>query len=110
MILERLVSEINTEVLGDIRSEYFEKCLDILFEYGKTGRILVEYVRNTSSQAGPKTSDYFRTLGAYRSVFCRILTRIFDFWRSVIPFCIQVSLPVWKTGFFEVTLKYSEND
>ena len=41
----------------------------ILIEYGKKGRILMEYFRNTSSQTGPKTSDYFRTLGANRSVF-----------------------------------------
>ena len=49
--------------------EYLEKCLDTLIEYGKTGRILIEYFRNTSSQAGPKTSDSFRILGACRSVF-----------------------------------------
>ena len=65
-------------VLRDIRGYEFRisrKMLGcIVIEYGKKGLILMEYFRNTSSQAGPKTSDYFRTLGANRSVFSRILT------------------------------------
>ena len=65
-------------VLRDIRGYEFRisrKMLGcIVIEYEKKGLILMEYFRNTSSQAGPKTSDYFRTLGANRSVFSRILT------------------------------------
>ena len=82
---EPLVSGIDTQFLRDIRgyeSRILRRCLNIPIEYGKTGRTLIQYFRNTSSQAGPKTSDYFCIVGADRAMFPRILTQSFGFWRS----------------------------
>ena len=62
--------------------ENFESFTSIQFEYGKTGRIQIEYSRCISSQPESNTSEHCSIRGVGRSVFERIRARIFGFSRS----------------------------